>query len=162
MKKKYLMYLLTATLFVVAFMVSCNSSTTGANQQPSPVVETDVNDHKTEQSAFVNPITSEESFNQTIANKEKIVLVDFWASWCRPCVMMAPIVEAVAEEKSDKLGVFKVDMNQPFVEEGNLAELYGISAIPCFILFSNGKEVARNEGYMEKEEFDAWLKGYVK
>ncbi len=158
MGKNHFISIFVAILFVSAFSISCNSSTSDGSQQTADVAETEASDDD----AIVKHINSVESFNKTIANKEKLVLVDFWASWCGPCKVVAPIVEAVATENTDKLVVAKVDMDKPFVSEGDFAVCYGITAIPCFILFSNGEEVARTEGYMDKEEFDSWLKDYLK
>lgn len=75
--------------------------------------------------------------------KEKnLLLVDFWATWCGPCRMVAPIIEQVADKYGDKLTVAKVDID----EHGDLAERYGVMSIPTIVLFKNGKEVARDVG----------------
>lgn len=75
------------------------------------------------------------------------VLVDFWASWCGPCRMMAPVVEQLDEDFGD-LRVFKVNID----EEPTLAERYGVMSIPTLILFENGKEKARSVGLLPKEQ----------
>ncbi len=157
MGKKQFISFFVAVLFVSALSISCNSSTSNSSQQPADAAETEASGDD----AVVKHINSVETFNKTISNNGKLVLVDFWAEWCRPCKMVAPIVEAVATENADKLVVAKVDMEQDWVI-GAFARSYYIEAIPCFILFSNGKEVARTEGYMEKDEFDSWLKDYLK
>ena len=155
MKKRTFVAMLSAVA-IVAGMVSCNSSTT--NQSPdlsdqSSILEQPV----AESNSHTTAITSNNSFDEAIANNEKVVLVDFWASWCGPCKMLAPNVEAIAAEMKDKVVVFKVDVDQPFVAETGLMQRYNIEAIPCLILFRNGKEISRNVGYMEKEELGTWL-----
>jgi len=80
-------------------------------------------------------------FNEFMS-KNKPVLVDFWAEWCAPCLMMKPIFEELAKEYGEKIifGRVNVDENQ------NLAIKYGINAIPTFILFLNGKPIERLVG----------------
>ena len=79
--------------------------------------------------------------------KNKVVLVDFWASWCAPCKMMAPVLNDVAEELSGNASVGKVNVE----EYQTLAQKYQIRNIPTMILFKNGKEVNRFVGVKNKE-----------
>jgi thioredoxin 1 len=79
--------------------------------------------------------------------KNKIVLVDFWASWCAPCKMMAPVLNDVAEELTGNANVGKVNVEEYQV----LAQKYQIRNIPTMILFKNGKEVTRFVGVKNKE-----------
>ena len=81
------------------------------------------------------------------------VLVDFYADWCGPCKMMAPVLEQVASEKGDKCKFFKVNID----EEGPLAVTLGIMSIPTLILFKDGKEAKRQIGLLNKAELSEMI-----
>ena len=83
----------------------------------------------------------------------KPVLVDFWASWCRPCTMMAPVLDEIAGTESDKLTVAKVDVEA----NQELAAEYQITAIPALLLFSGGEVVKRITGAKSKSALRAEL-----
>ena len=100
----------------------------------------------------VTTITSE-NFDQVVGQSDVPVLVDFWASWCGPCKMLSPIVDAVSET-ADGFKVGKVNVD----EEGELAQKFGISSIPCLILFKDGKEANRSVGMIPKEKVIAFAK----
>jgi len=96
---------------------------------------------------------SEDKFDAEVLSSDKPVLVDFWASWCGPCRMLSPVIEQLSEEKTDVKFV-GVDVDNA----ERLAIKYGISSIPCLILFKNGEEAARTVGVQPKtvlEEFVA-------
>ena len=88
-----------------------------------------------------------ENFEEEVLKSDKKVLVDFWASWCGPCMMLSPLVDEIASEVSD-LKVAKVNVD----EENELAEKFNIMSIPCLVVFENGKEVKRSVGFIPKEE----------
>ena len=93
------------------------------------------------------------NFDEVVGKSEVPVLVDFWASWCGPCKMLSPIVDAVSEEvEGVKVGKVNVD------EEGDLAAKFGINSIPCLILFKNGEEAGRSVGMIPKEKVLAFAK----
>lgn len=86
------------------------------------------------------------NFEQEILNAGKPALVDFWAPWCMPCRMIAPIVEEIAEEMDGKAVVGKVNVD----DEGELAMQFGVASIPTLIVFKDGKEVKRVVGVQSK------------
>jgi len=88
---------------------------------------------------------TEQNFQQQVKNK--VVLVDFWATWCAPCRMMAPVLNDVATELNGNSHVGKVDIQQ----YQSLANQFKVRSIPTLILFKNGKEVNRFVGIKSKE-----------
>ena len=87
------------------------------------------------------------NFEQEVMRSDKPVLIDFFATWCGPCSMVSPIVNQVAEERSD-LKVCKVDVD----EQGELASQFGVSSIPMLVVVKNGKISAQSVGAMPKEK----------
>ena len=98
-------------------------------------------------------ISSEAEFNSTILKSEKPALVDFYADWCGPCKMLAPTINKIADEYSEKAIVAKVNVDKL----GELSRKYKISGIPCVILFKNGKEVERIVGMRPEKDYKAAL-----
>jgi thioredoxin len=89
-----------------------------------------------------------ENFEKEVLNSEKPVLVDFFADWCGPCKMMAPIVEELATELDGKVKVGKINVD----ENSDIAVEYNVMSIPTLIVFKNGKEEKRLVGVRDKEE----------
>lgn len=98
-------------------------------------------------------IMTKENFDETLKTAEVPVLVDFWATWCGPCRMFAPIVEEFAEENEGKVILGKVDVD----EQPELAARYGIMSIPTAILFKNGEAVQSMVGVQPKEKLEELL-----
>ena len=96
---------------------------------------------------------TKDNFEAEVLDSEKPVLVDFWASWCGPCKMIAPEVEQVAMERDD-IKVCKVNVD----EEGELSIRYGVMSIPTLLIFQNGEVVTTAIGYRKKDEILDLLK----
>lgn len=87
-------------------------------------------------------------FEEVVLKSTLPVLVDFWAPWCGPCRAMAPVIEELAREYQDKIRFVKINTDEDRINATRL----GISGIPTFILFKDGKETERILGYMPKSE----------
>lgn len=92
-------------------------------------------------------IINSNEFIQNVENTKGVVVVDFFATWCGPCKMLAPVFEGVSNEIGDKAKFFKVDVDQ----SGNIAQRYNISAVPTMIIFKDGRPVESLAGFMPKE-----------
>lgn len=88
------------------------------------------------------------SFEQKVLKSKTPVLVDFWAPWCRPCLMAAPVLEELAKEYADKITFAKIDVDQNV----QTAAKYGIMAIPNLIIFKNGEPISNIVGFKPKAE----------
>ena len=95
---------------------------------------------------------TKDNFEDIVLKSTKTVLLDFWATWCGPCRMVAPIVEEIANERDDIL-VGKIDVDT----ERELSKEFGISSIPTLIVMKEGKIVKQAVGYMPKENILALL-----
>ena len=95
-------------------------------------------------------IFNEENFENEVLKSDKTTIVDFYADWCGPCKMMSPVIDKIAEEKSEtiKVGKVNVDDNQ------NLAIKYNIMSIPTILIFKNGSVVKLFIGVTAKEEIE--------
>ena len=97
------------------------------------------------------------SFQKTVLESQKPVLVDFWAPWCAPCRMVSPVIEELAKEYKDKVEFAKVNVDEtPFV-----ASSYGIMSIPTLIIFKGGKPVEQVIGFKPKDQLKKLLDNAV-
>ena len=96
---------------------------------------------------------SEATFDNTINESTKPVLVDFWAEWCGPCKMVAPILEEIAQEYGDKIIIAKLNVEQ----NPNIAPKFGIRGIPTLLIFKNGEVVATQVGALSKAQLKAFI-----
>jgi thioredoxin 1 len=97
------------------------------------------------------------AFETEIEKSKGLVLVDFWAEWCGPCKMIAPVLEQVAGENAGKIAIRKLDVD----DNPNTARRYGVMSIPTMILFKDGAPVERLMGYMPKERLMNKIKPHL-
>ena len=99
-------------------------------------------------------IFTDQNFADQVLKASKPVMVDFWATWCGPCQMAGPVIDALADDYKEKIviGKLDVDANQA------TAQQYGVMSIPTVILFKDGKEVARKVGFAGRPMYENLLK----
>ena len=100
---------------------------------------------------------TDSNFQNDVLGSDKPILVDFWAEWCGPCRMIAPTVEAIAEQYQEKAGVYKMNVD----ENMNVPQQYGIRGIPTLILFKGGQEQERIVGAVTREAISRVIEKYV-
>jgi thioredoxin 1 len=97
--------------------------------------------------------TSDSAFDADVLQNSKAVLLDFWAEWCGPCKMIAPLLDEVADKYEEQLDVVKLNVD----ENPNTAQKFGIRSIPTLILFKDGAVQAQIMGAMPKSQLEEFL-----
>jgi len=100
---------------------------------------------------------SNDNFESEVVNSEKPVLVDFWAEWCGPCKQIAPVVEEIAGEHSDKLKVCKMDVDA----NRETAVQFGIRSIPTLLIFKNGEVTGSQIGAVSKQQLLEFIQAEI-
>lgn len=148
--KSYFAFLFIAALTVIQTSNSgCGSQSDNGNKDTADTAVTPVKGNDEEPAKQEKTIAevielTDQTFEETI--KTGVTLVDFWAAWCKPCRMQAPVVEEVKKEISDKAKICKLDIDQNKVT----AARYRIESIPTIIIFKNGKAVNQFVGVTDK------------
>lgn len=102
-------------------------------------------------------VLTTEEFKDLIENAEKPILVDFFATWCGPCKMLAPILENIERELSESLEVVKIDIDKC----ADLARDYNIMSVPTLMLFVGGEQKCRESGFMPKDKVLEMVSSYI-
>ena len=105
---------------------------------------------------MIHHIENEQILSEVI-NSEKLVVVDFFAEWCGPCQMLAPILKNLEQKYTDSINVYKVDVD----ESQTIAMRYGITAMPTLIFFKDNQEVERQVGYLNEEKLKNIIKELI-
>ena len=107
-------------------------------------------------SEFITEVT-EATFDQKVKQQPGFVLVDFWASWCGPCIMIAPTLEAMAEKLQGKIKIAKVNID----DNHKIASDLGIMSIPTLVLFKDGNEIERIVGALGESELTKKVESHI-
>lgn len=102
-------------------------------------------------------ILNNSQFYDKVRTSDKLVVVDFFATWCGPCKMLTPIFESISEEMNDRVDFAKIDIDRSL----EVAQQHRIASVPTIVIFKNGKEVQRIEGFIPKEQIKSRIKAYL-
>ena len=102
-------------------------------------------------------IINSDNFQQEVLNSDKPVLLDFWASWCRPCRMLAPVVEEISRKYDGRIKVGKINVD----DEPSLAQTFEVASIPSLFLIKNGKSVTQSTGFRSQQELEEILNEFI-
>lgn len=95
--------------------------------------------------------------NNEVLKNDKLIIIDFFATWCGPCQMIAPVLEEISKTYSDEVEIFKVDID----ENQEVAMRYSIMSVPTIIFFKDGKEIERHVGYLNVAELENIIKDLI-
>lgn len=101
-------------------------------------------------------VINAKEFDEVIKSK-KVVLVDFFATWCGPCRMLSPVLEEVLEESKGEFDIVKVDVDESY----DLAKKFGVMSVPTMIIFQEGIETDKMIGYSQKDDILEEIKSYL-
>ncbi len=102
-------------------------------------------------------ILNDENFEKEIATSDKFIMVDFFATWCEPCSILAPILEKIAEEFKEKIVLMKANID----DSPLTAQKFGVEKIPTVMLFKNGKPVSGFVGLVPENSIKEWLENIL-
>ena len=100
---------------------------------------------------------SDSTFEEQVLNSAKPVLVDYWAAWCGPCKMIAPILDEISDEYADKLTVAKINID----ENQQTPQKYAVRGIPTLMIFKNGEIAGTKVGAMSKSQLSAFIDSVI-
>lgn len=105
----------------------------------------------------MSKVLNNSQFYDKVRGTDKLVVVDFFATWCGPCKMLTPIFESLSKEMSDKVDFAKIDIDRSL----EVAQEYKIVSVPTVVVFKNGKEVQRIVGFVPKEQIKSKIKAHL-
>ena len=100
---------------------------------------------------------NKETFSTEVLEQSKLVLVDFWAEWCGPCKAIAPSLEELSEEMSNKLKIVKINVD----ENPSTSQAYSIRSIPALMIFKDGEKISEKMGALPKSALESWIKDTI-
>ncbi len=100
---------------------------------------------------------TQENFDSVINDSSELVIVDFWAEWCGPCIVLEPVLEDLAKEFGSKIKIGKVNVD----EENEIAARYGVFSIPTLLFFKNGKLIETIVGLQKKSKLKKLIENYI-
>ena len=115
------------------------------------------NKNKVKENDNMAQVISSEEFNNLVQNTEGIAVVDFFATWCGPCKMLAPVFQEVANDFEGKADFYKIDIDASL----DIARQFSVSTVPTVIVFRNGEPIERLVGFMPKENLASKIREYI-
>ena len=100
---------------------------------------------------------TDSNFDEKINNSQLPTLVDFWAEWCGPCKAIAPSLEELSEEMSNKLKIVKINVD----ENPSTSQAYSIRSIPALMIFKDGEKISEKMGALPKSALESWIKDTI-